>query len=76
MNLKVMHSGVGFGLIDKELVYYRMSGGSITASRQKQLKNTEAKLFFKKRFGYMLQEGILREAFGQFNYWIKVIMSK
>jgi alpha-1,3-rhamnosyltransferase len=76
MNLKVMHSGISFGLIDKELVYYRISGGSITASRQKQLKKTEAKLFFKKRFGYMLQEGIVREAFGQLKYWMKITMSK
>jgi alpha-1,3-rhamnosyltransferase len=72
MNLKVMHAGVGFGLIDKELVWYRMSEGSITASRQKQLKKTEAKLFFKLRFWYLLQVGMLREAFGQFRYWVKI----
>jgi alpha-1,3-rhamnosyltransferase len=72
MNLKVMHAGVGFGLIDKELVWYRMSDGSITASRQKQLKQSEAKLFFKIRFGYMIKAGMLREALGQVRYWMKI----
>jgi hypothetical protein len=76
MNLKVMHSGVGFGLIDKELVYYRISGGSITASRQKQLKKTEAKLFFKRRFWYMLRAGMAREALGQARGWVKIAFEK
>jgi alpha-1,3-rhamnosyltransferase len=72
MNLKVMHAGLSFGLIDKELVWYRISEGSITASRQKQLKKAEARLFFKIRFGYMLKAGMTREALGQVRYWIKV----
>jgi alpha-1,3-rhamnosyltransferase len=76
MNLKVMHEGVGFGLIDKELVWYRISDGSVTASRQKQLKKTEAKLFFKIRFRYMLQYGMIREALGQLRYWIKIAFAK
>jgi alpha-1,3-rhamnosyltransferase len=76
MNLKVMHKGVGFGLIDKELVWYRITSGSVTASRQKQLKKTEAKLFFKLRFWYMFQAGMLHEALGQTKYWIKIALKK
>jgi alpha-1,3-rhamnosyltransferase len=76
MNLKVMHKRVGFGLIDKELVWYRITGGSVTASRQKQLKKTEAKLFFKLKFWYMIQAGMIHEALGQTRYWIKIALKK
>jgi hypothetical protein len=51
-----------------------MSEGSITASRQKQLKKAEAKLFFKIRFGYMIKAGMIREALGQTRYWVKIVM--
>jgi hypothetical protein len=71
-----MHSGTSFGLVDKELVWYRITGGSVTASRQKQLKKTEAKLFFKLRFWYMLKAGMIREALGQARYWMKIAMKK
>jgi alpha-1,3-rhamnosyltransferase len=76
MNLKVMHAGYRMGLIDKELVWYRITGGSITASRQKQLKKDEAKLFFNLRFWYMLQAGMIREALGQSRSWIKTALEK
>ena len=62
MNLKIMHAGYGFGLIQKELVYYRMSTTSITASAQLRLKKAELALFRKQRFWYMVQAGMGWEA--------------
>ena len=53
------------GLIDKELVYYRMSAKSITASQQLRLKKTEMKLFFRKKFWYMWEAGMGWEAVKQ-----------
>lgn len=76
MNLKVMHKGYRCGLIDKELVYYRMSAKSITASQQIQLKKTEMKLFFRQKFWYMIQAGIGWEAVKQMKYWIKIAIMK
>lgn len=76
MNLKMMHGGYRFGLIDRELVYYRISGGSVTASQQLRLKQAEAELFFRKRFWYMFQAGMGREALGQMKYWGKIAMRK
>lgn len=49
MNLKVMHAGYKFGLIDEEIVWYRMSEKSVTASQQMRLKKTEMKLFFRRK---------------------------
>ena len=43
------------GLIHRELIYYRISGGSITASQQMRLKKTEMRLFFRERMFYMMQ---------------------
>lgn len=76
MNLKVMHAGYGFGLIEKELVYYRMSTTSITASAQLRLKKAELALFKKQRFWYMVQAGLGLEAIKQCKYWIKIARQK
>ena len=76
MNLKVMHKGYRCGLIDKELVYYRMSAKSITASQQLRLKKTEMKLFFRQKFWYMLQAGMGLEAVKQSRYWLKIALMK
>lgn len=75
MNLKVMHKGYRCGLIDKELVYYRMSAKSITASQQLRLKKTEMKLFFRQKMWYMIQAGMGWEAIKQSKYWLKVLFS-
>lgn len=76
MNLKVMHKGYGYGLIDKELVYYRMSAKSITASQQLRLKKTEMKLFFRQKMWYMIQNGMGWEAIKQSKYWIKIAFER
>lgn len=76
MNLKVMHKGYRCGLIDKELVYYRMSAKSITASQQLRLKKTEMKLFFRQKFWYMWQAGMGWEAIKQSRYWLKIAFMK
>ncbi len=76
MNLKAVHEGYGFGLIDRELVWYRISGNSVTASRQLRLKKTEAKLFFRLKFWYLLQAKMVREALGQSRYWLKILLKK
>lgn len=76
MNLTLMHKGYRFGLIDKELVYYGISGQSITGSRQLQLKKTEMKLFFRKRMWYMLQAGMGWEAVKQMKSWLKVLLQR
>lgn len=72
MNLKVMHQGYGFGLIDKEIVYYRLSGQSITASQEMRLKKAEMKLFFRQKMWYMIQNGMALEAIKQSKSWIRV----
>ena len=76
MNLKVMHKGYRCGLIDKELVYYRMSAKSITASQQLRLKKTEMKLFFRQKMWYMIQNGMGWEAIKQSKYWIKIAFQR
>lgn len=76
MNLKVMHAGYGFGLIEKELIYYRMSTTSITASAQLRLKKAELALFKKQRFWYMVQYGMAWEALKQCRYWLKIAKQK
>lgn len=76
MNLKIMHKGYRCGLIDKELVYYRMSAKSITASQQLRLKKTEMKLFFRQKFWYMWQIGMGWEAIKQSKYWFKMLFIK
>lgn len=74
MNLKVMHAGKGFGLIDEELVWYRISDQSVTASQQRRLKKTEMKLFFRRKFWYMFQAGMGWEAIKQCKAWLRVLM--
>lgn len=76
MNLKVMHAGYRCGLINKELVYYRISGKSITASQQMRLKKTEMKLFFREKMKYMMEAGMGWEAVKQSRYWAKIVMMK
>lgn len=76
MNLKVMHEGYGFGLIDEETVWYRMSEKSVTASQQLRLKKTEMELFFRQKFRYMVQNGMGWEAVKQCKYWLKVALEK
>ena len=76
MNLKVMHEGYRCGLINRELIYYRISGGSITASQQMRLKKTEMRLFFRERMFYMMQAGMGWEAVKQSRYWAKIAMKR
>ncbi len=76
MNLKVMHEGYRCGFINRELIYYRISGGSITASQQVRLKRTEMKLFFRERMFYMMQAGMGWEAVKQSRYWAKIALQK
>lgn len=76
MNLKVMHAGYRCGLINRELVWYRISGGSVTASQQMRLKKTEMKLFFRERMFYMMQAGMGWEAVKQSKYWAQIAMKK
>lgn len=76
MNLRVMHAGFRYGLIDKELVWYRISGKSVTASQQMRLKKTEMRLFFREKAKYMVQAGMGLEALKQSKYWIKIALSK
>lgn len=76
MNLKVMHAGYRCGLIDRELVWYRISGGSVTAAQQMRLKKTEMKLFFHERMFYMIQAGMGWEAVKQLRYWVKIALKK
>lgn len=76
MNLKVMHAGYKFGLIDEEIVWYRMSEKSVTASQQLRLKNTEMKLFFRRKLWYMIQAGMGWEGIKQCKYWLKIALTK
>lgn len=76
MNLKAMHDGYQFGLIDRQLVWYRMSGQSVTSSSLLKLKRAEMKLFFKKKFWYMCQNGMGWEAVKQCRSWLKVALSR
>ena len=76
MNLKIMHEGYRCGLIHRELIYYRISGGSITASQQMRLKKTEMKLFFRERMFYMMQAGMGWEAVKQLKYWVQIAFNR
>ncbi|MCI8265966.1 MAG: glycosyltransferase [Lachnospiraceae bacterium] len=76
MNLEAMHAGYKFGLLDKEIVWYRMSDKSVTASSLSRLKKTEMKLFFRKRFWYLFQNGMGWEAVKQCKSWLKVLVQK
>lgn len=76
MNLKIMHQGYGCGLIDEELVYYRMSDKSVTATQRLRLQKTEMKLFFREKMWYMIQFGMGWEAVKQSKSWIKVLFKR
>lgn len=76
MNLKLMHAGLRFGFLDRELVWYRISGNSITASQMARLKKTEMRLFFREKAKYMIQAGMAVDALRQSKYWIKITLSK
>lgn len=76
MNLKVMHAGYHYGLINRALIYYRISNNSITASQQMRLKKTEMKFFFRERMRYMMQAGMGWEAVKQSKYWAQIAMKK
>ena len=76
MNLEAMHAGYKFGLLDKEIVWYRMSDQSVTSANLSRLKKTEMKLFFRKRFWYLFQNGMGWEAVKQCKSWLKVLVQK
>ena len=76
IHLKIMRAGYRCGLIDKELVGYRLSAQSITASQQLRLKKAEMKLFFCQKFWYMFEAGMGWEAVKQSRYWIKIALQK
>lgn len=75
MNLEVLHRGYRFGLLDKQIVYYRMSDKSVTASNLRELKKAERNLFLQKRFWYMWQNGMGWEAVKQCKSWVKVTLN-
>lgn len=76
MNMKLLKNGYYFGFIDEELVGYRVSAGSITGSRAKELKKTEMRIFFRQKFWYMFQNGMGWEAIKQIKYWLKVFVGR
>lgn len=76
IHLKIMRAGYRCGLIDKELIGYRMSAQSITASQQLRLKKTEMKLFFRQKLWYMFEAGMGWEAIKQSRYWLKIALQK
>lgn len=76
MHMKLLKNGYCYGLIDEELVGYRVSSGSITGSRAEELKRTEMKIFFRQRFWYMFQNGMGLEAIKQIKYWLKVFCGR
>lgn len=76
LNLKLLRKGCSFGLIDRELIQYRISGSSITGSGLTPLKRTEARLFFREKLWYMIGAGMGREAVGQTGYWLKILIAK
>lgn len=76
MNLKAMHEGYRFGLLDRSIVWYRMSDQSVTASSLSRVKRDEMKLFFKKKFWYMWQNGMGWEAVKQCKVWLKTALGR
>ncbi len=76
MNLRVMKAGYRCGLINRELIYYRISGGSITASQQLRLKRAEMQLFFRERMYDMMRAGMGWEAVKQSRYWAKIALKR
>ena len=76
MNLKLMKHGYRFGLLDKELIGYRISGKSITGSDLTPLQKDETKLFLREKMWYMIQAGMGWEAIKQSRYWIKMALKR
>lgn len=77
VNLKLMKRGYRFGLLDKELIGYRISAKSITGSSDlSPVKKDETKLFFREKMWYMIQAGMGWEAVKQSRYWIKMAWKK
>ena len=76
INLKILKKGYRFGFLDKKLIYYRISGNSITGNNMMQLKKTEAKLFFREKMRYMILAGMGWEAVKQSKSWFKVLFKK
>lgn len=74
MHIKAMREGYRYGFINRELVCYRISGGSITAAQQQRLKKTQMQFFFKERMYYMMQGGMAWEAVKQVRYWARVAL--
>ena len=62
--------------INRELIYYRISGGSITASQQLRLKRAEMQLFFRERMYDMMRAGMGWEAVKQSRYWAKIALKR
>ena len=76
LNVKLLKKGYRFGLLDKELIYYRISGGSITGKSTASLKLTEAKMFFREKLWYMIGNGMGWEAVKQSKSWIKILLKR
>nr|MDE6365609.1 hypothetical protein [Lachnospiraceae bacterium] len=59
-----------------ELIYYRISGGSITGKSSVPLKLTEAKMFFREKLWYMIGNGMGWEAVKQSKSWIRILLKR
>ena len=60
----------------RELVCYRISGGSITGKSAAPLKLTEAKMFFREKMWYMIGNGMCWEAVKQSKSWIRILLRR
>lgn len=76
VNLKILKNGYRFGFLDRELIGYRISGGSVTGANRTPLKLTEARLFFYEKMWYMIGNKMAWEALKQSKSWLKVILRK
>ncbi|MEZ3478120.1 MAG: glycosyltransferase [Lachnospiraceae bacterium] len=76
LNVKLLKKGYRFGLLDRELVCYRISGGSITGKSAAPLKLTEAKMFFREKMWYMIGNGMGWEAVKQSKSWIRILLRR
>lgn len=75
INLKILNRGYQFGFLDKTLIRYRISKGSITGANISPMKRAEAKLFFREKMWYMVKNGMGWEALKQSKSWVKVMVS-
>jgi alpha-1,3-rhamnosyltransferase len=71
INIKILKNGYKFELLDICLINYRISSGSIMGASQSLVQDAEAKIFFRLKFWYLLEAGMIREALGQAKSWIK-----